>query len=153
MAILKWAFALAVGGFLVFFGYLKFSGAAFIFPYIEYKASAAGLPFADLAYPAGNWLVGATEIIAGLLVLLPFTRRWGSIVGVLPFLGAAVIHLSPYLGTVTPLDFAANKPAAALAAGSGFVREHFTSETGNTLFLIAVAMLVVSIVNVIIQRR
>ncbi|MEL7019414.1 MAG: hypothetical protein AAGL18_11880, partial [Pseudomonadota bacterium] len=127
--------------------------AAFIFPYIEYKAGTGGLPFADLAYPAGNWLVGATEIIAGILVLLPFTRRWGSIVGVLPFLGAAVIHLSPYLGTVTPLDFAAEKPAAALAAGSGFVREHFTSETGNTLFLIAVTMLVVSIVNVIIQRR
>ncbi|MEO1149881.1 MAG: hypothetical protein AAFW83_02725 [Pseudomonadota bacterium] len=153
MAILKWVLALAVGGFLVFFGYLKFSGAAFIFPYIEYKASTAGLPLADLAYPVGNWLVGATEIVAGLLVLLPFTRRWGALVGVMPFLGAVVIHLSPYLGTVTPLDFAADKPSTALAAGSGFVREHFTAETGNSLFLIAVGMFLVAIINAVVQRR
>lgn len=153
MRILKWIFALAVGGFLLFFGYLKFSGAAFIFPYIEYKAGAAGLPLAELAYPIGNYLVGATEILAGILVILPMTRNIGAPFAVLPFLGAAFMHLTPYLGTITPLDFATPKPIDALKTGEGFVRTDFTAETGNTLFVIAVVMLVISIVNVFIQRR
>ena len=152
MTILKWILALAVGGFLLFFGYLKFSGAAFIFPYIEFKAGSADLPLAGLAFPLGNWLVGATEILAGLLVIVPFTRRIGAAFAVLPFLGAVIIHLSPYLGIVTPLDFAAEKPVAALAAGSGFFREHFTAETGSTLFMIAVGMLIISLVNLVVQR-
>ena len=153
MVLIKWIFALAVGGFLLFFGYLKFSGAAFIFPYIEYKAGATGLPLADFAFPLVNMVVGATEILAGILVILPFTRRLGSMFAVMPFLGAVAVHLTPYLGTVTPLDFASPKPVEALSAGSGFVREHFTAETGSTLFMIAVGMLVVSVINVIIQRR
>jgi uncharacterized membrane protein YphA (DoxX/SURF4 family) len=153
MTILRWALALAVGGFLLFFGYLKFSGAAFIFPYIEYRAGDLGLPFAALAYPLGNNLVGLTEIAAGILVLLPFTRRIGSAFAVLPFLGAVIVHLTPYLGVVTPADFADPKPVAALEAGSGFVREHFTAETAPALFIIAVVMLAVSVVNAVLQRR
>ena len=85
MKYLKWALALAIGGFLIFFGYLKFSGAAFIFPYIEYKGGAAGLPLSELAYPLGNYLVGGTEILAGLLVIIPQTRKIGSAFAVLPF--------------------------------------------------------------------
>jgi len=153
MKIIKWILALGVGGFLLFFGNLKFSGAAFIFPYIEYKASILGLPLGDLAYPLGNYLVGAVEIIAGILVILPMTRKFGSLFAVLPFLGAAVIHLTPYLGIVTPLDFADPKPISALGVGSGFVRTDFTTETGMTLFMIAVGMLVISIVNSLIQQR
>ena len=153
MNILKWILALAVGAFLIFFGYLKFSGAAFIFPYIEYKGTEAGLPLAEIAYPLGNYIVGSMEILAGILVILPFTRSFGSLFAVLPFAGAVSMHLTPYLGTVTPLDFASPKPVEALARGGEFVRTDFTAETGSTLFTIAVAMLVVSIVNVLIQRR
>ena len=54
MAILRWGLALAVGGFLIFFGVMKFTGGAHIFPFIEYKAAAAGVPFADFAYPLGK---------------------------------------------------------------------------------------------------
>ncbi len=153
MNIIKWVFAIIVGGFLLFFGYLKFSGAAFILPYIEYKGLTAGLPFAELAYPLGNYIIGGVEIITGALVLLPPTRRLGSLLAISPFLGAVIIHLSPYLGTVTPADFATPKPEAALAAGEGFVRTDFTAETGSALFFIAVGMLVVSIINLVIQQR
>jgi len=153
MAILKWIFSLAVGGFLLFFGYLKFSGAAFIFPYIEYKSGAAGLPLAEFAYPLGNYLVGGTEILAGILVILPMTRKIGSLFAVMPFLGAVIMHLTPYLGTVTPVDFAIPKPLDALKAGEGFVRTDFTAETGTALFTVAAVMLVVAIVNMFIQRR
>lgn len=153
MAILKWILALVVGGFLLFFGYLKFSGAAFIFPYIEYRAGAAGLPLAELAYPLGNYLVGATEILAGILVILPMTRKLGAAFAVLPFLGAVMVHLTPYLGIVTPDDFTSPKPIDALHTGAGFVRTDFTAETGSTLFIIAVVMAMVAIINLIVQRR
>lgn len=153
MTILKWVFAIAVGGFLLLFGYLKFSGAAFIFPYIEFKGGEAGLPLAELAYPLGNYLVGGMELLAGLLVILPQTRGIGAPFAVLPFAGAVFMHLTPYLGTVTPLDFATPKPVDALAAGEGFVRTDFTVESGSSLFIIAVAMLIVAIINVFIQRK
>lgn len=153
MTIFKWGLALLVGGFLLFFGFMKFSGAAFIFPYIEYRATAAGLPFANLAWPLGNYAVGAVEILAGALVLAPQTRRLGALVAVAPFLGAVLVHLSPYLGVVTPADFASPKPEAALAAGEGFVRAHFTAEESPTLFAIAAGMLLVSLANLFVQRR
>lgn len=153
MSIVKWLLALIVGGFLLAFGIMKFAGAAFIFPYIEFKAGAAGLPLADLAWPLGNYAVGAVEVLAGALVILPATRRLGSLFAVPPLLGAVIAHLSPYLGTTTPLDFASPKPSAALAAGGGFVRDNFTAETGPMLFMMAATMLVVAVINALVQRR
>lgn len=153
MTIVKWLLALAVGGFLLAFGIMKFAGMAFIFPYIEYKATAAGLPLADLAWPLGNYAVGALEILAGALVILPMTRRFGAPLAVLPLLGAVIAHISPYLGTTTPLDFASPKPLEALAAGGGFVRENFTAETGPMLFMMASAMLVLALINLFVHRR
>jgi len=153
MTIVKWLLALAVGGFLLAFGIMKFAGMAFIFPYIEYKAGAAGLPMADLAWPLGNYAVGALEVLAGALVILPMTRRLGAPLAVLPLFGAVLAHLSPYLGTTTPLDFASPKPLEALAAGGGFVRENFSAETGPMLFMMASAMLVLALINLFVQRR
>lgn len=153
MTILKWLLALAVGGFLLAFGIMKFAGAAFIFPYIEFKAGAAGLPLADLAWPLGNYAVGAVEVLAGALVILPMTRKLGSLLAVAPLLGAVIVHLSPYLGVTTPLDFADPKPVEALAAGGGFVRDNFTAETGPMLFVMASVMLAVAMLNLLVQRR
>lgn len=153
MKVVGWVLALVVGGFLLAFGAMKFAGAAFIFPYIEYKAAAAGLPMAALAWPFGNYAVGALEVLAGVLVILPMTRRFGALLAVVPILGAVIAHLTPYLGTSTPLDFATPKPDAALATGGGFLRAHFTAETSSMLFTIAVVMLVVSLINLIVQRR
>jgi uncharacterized membrane protein YphA (DoxX/SURF4 family) len=153
MTIVKWLLALVVGGFLLAFGIMKFAGAAFIFPYIEYKAGAAGLPLAELAWPLGNYAVGAVEVLAGALVILPMTRRLGSLLAVAPLFGAVIVHLSPYLGTTTPLDFASPKPVEALAAGGGFVRDNFTAETGPMLFMMASVMLAIALANLFVQRR
>lgn len=153
LTIIKWLFAVAVGGFLLAFGIMKFAGAAFIFPYIEYKAGAAGLPLAELAWPFGNYAVGALEIAAGVLVILPGTRRLGALLAVIPLLGAVIVHLSPYLGTVTPVDFAAAKPNEALAAGGGFDRSDFSAQTSPMLFMLASIMFVVALVNLFLQRR
>ena len=151
MAALKWILALAVGGFLLMMGATKLTGGAHIFPYIEYKATALGLPMADLAYPLGNLATGGLEILAGLLVILPMTRKLGAMLSVLPFLGAVVFHLSPALGVVTPESFADPKPVEVLAAGGPFLAEHFAGET-NMLFMMALGGLLLAIANLFVQR-
>ena len=152
MTIVKWALALAIGGFLLMFGFTKFSGGAHIFPLIELKASGAGLPFAELAFPLGNYATGALEVIAGALVILPATRQIGAKLAVLPFLGAVVFHLSPFLGITTPTGFADPKPVDVLAAGGPFARTDFAATETTALFMIAVVGLVAAIVNVVVQR-
>jgi len=152
MTAIKWILALAVGGFLIMMGVMKFTGGAHIFPLIEYKAAAAGLPMADLAYPLGNYATGALELLAGVMVILPMTRRLGAMLAVLPFLGAVIFHLSPALGIVTAEGYADPKPVEALAAGGPFMAEHFTGET-HMLFMMAAGGLVLAIVNLMLQRN
>jgi len=153
MSILKWVLAFLLGGFLLFFGVMKFAGGAHIFPYIEYKAVAAGFPMAELFYPLVNYATGGLEILAGALVILPMTRAIGSKLAVLPLLGAVVFHLSPLLGVSTPDGYATPSPVEALAAGGPFLREHFTSGESMTLFSMAAGMLVVALINLVVQRR
>ncbi len=152
MTILKWILALAIGGFLIMMGVMKFTGDAHIFPFIEYKAAAAGLPLASLAYPLGNYLTGALELVAGVTVILPMTRRLGSLLAVLPVLGAVIFHLSPALGIVTAEGYADPKPVEALAAGGPFSAADFTGET-NMLFMMAAGGLLLAIINLIVQRK
>lgn len=156
MNILKWALSLGVGGFLVIFGITKFTGGAHIFPLIEMKAGALGLPLSDLFFPLVNYATGTLELVAGVLVLLPMTRaKIGALIAVLPFLGAVVFHISPLLGVITPNGYAENADGleAALAAGSGFVPEHFSAETGPMLFALAAGFLVLAIINAALHRR
>ncbi len=153
MAILKWVLALVVGGFLIMFGVMKFTGGAHIFPYIEYKMAALGAPGAALAYPLLNNAVGGLELLAGALVILPMTRKIGSLIALAPFFGAVVFHLSPFLGVTTPSGYADPKPAEALAAGGPFTAADFSADASNALFMIAVGMTVVAIINFIVQRR
>ena len=153
MNILKWVLALVLGGFLVFFGIMKFTGGAHIFPYIEFKAGGLGFPMADLFFPLVNYLTGTLEIVAGLLVIVPATRQIGSLVAVMPLLGAVVFHLSPLLGVNTPDGYSTPTPDAALAAGGPFLREHFSEGTSMTLFSMAAIMLLVALANLFVQRR
>lgn len=55
--------------------------------------------------PLGRFVVGVLEVLAGLLILLPFTRRLGAILGfiVLLFLGALVVQLVMQ-GITVPVD-------------------------------------------------
>ena len=148
---LRWILALGVGGFLLFFGFAKFTGGAHIFPYIEFKAGELGLPFAEFAYPLANYATGGLELLAGALLILPVTRKIGAGLAVLPFLGAVLFHLSPALGVVTPASYADPKPTEALAAGGPFTASDFAGET-SVLFMMAAAGLLLSIVNLIVQR-
>ncbi|MGF1543948.1 MAG: hypothetical protein ACFB00_05535 [Parvularculaceae bacterium] len=153
MKFAHWILTAVVGLFLVAFGALKFTDGAHIFPLIEYKASAIGAPFAELVYPQLNYVVGATEILAGLLTLLPFTRRFGASFAVLPFVGAAAFHLSPLLGVTTPVGYAGGTPPVALPNGGPFAASDFAAETTPVLFALAAGMLVLSLINASLARR
>jgi len=153
MNIIKWILALALGGFLIMFGITKFTGGAHIFPYIEFKAGSLGFPMADLFFPVVNYLTGLLEIVAGIAVIVPAARKIGALLAVMPLLGAVIFHLSPLLGVTTPDGYADPAPAAALASGGPFIREHFSAGASPTLFSIAVFMLIVALVNLFVQRR
>lgn len=153
MAIVKWVLALGVGGFLLMMGITKFTGGAHIFPYIEFNATGMGLPLAGLAYPLGNYATGLLEVVAGVMVILPMTRRIGAPLSVLPFLGAVIFHLSPLLGVSTPAAYADPKPVEALSAGGPFAASDFSPEMTTALFMLALAGLIAAIVNMIVQRN
>ena len=81
------------------------------------------------------------------------TRTVGAKLAILPFLGAVLFHLSPYLGVTTPDGYADPKPIEALAAGGPFVRSDFSEGASMALFTIALAGLVATIINVFVQKK
>lgn len=76
-------------------GYVKF-----------YDPPGENLPFSILAAksgitlfePAGRFVTGILEVLAAVLLLIPFTRRAGAVLAVLLTGSAVALHLSPWLG-------------------------------------------------------
>lgn len=68
----------------------------------EVFRSASGIAYFE---PLGRFVVGVLEVIAALLILLPFTRRAGAILGfiLMLFLGALVVQLVMQ-GITVPVD-------------------------------------------------
>ncbi|MGD2134409.1 MAG: hypothetical protein PVI23_16585 [Maricaulaceae bacterium] len=154
MGIVRWVVAIVLAVFLIGIGAMKFAGAH-IFQFIEAKATANGLPLADLFYPQINYAVGGAEIIAGLLILLPATRMLGGLLGAGVITGAIAFHLSPlvgmdYLGVVTPTGFADG--AAAPWELNDFVPAD-PAEYSPMLFIVAVVMFFVALANLALSRR
>ena len=153
MNAIRWIVALGLGGFLIFFGVMKFTGGAHIFPYIEYRANLNGFPLADLFFPLVNYATGALEILAGALVILPMTRRIGAPLALLPLVGAVGFHLSLLLGVSVPVGYADGAPPDTLADGGPFVASHFATEFTPMLFYTAVAVTIVALVNYVVNGR
>lgn len=53
--------------------------------------------------PAGRFVAGVFELAAALLILLPFSRRFGAVLAVIIFGTGLGLHLSPWLGREIPL--------------------------------------------------
>lgn len=53
--------------------------------------------------PAGRFVAGVLELLAALLILLPFSRRLGAVIAALVLGSGLVLHLSPWLGRELPL--------------------------------------------------
>ena len=85
--------------------------------------------------PAGRFVTGAIELFAVLMLLLPWTRRFGAIIASIVLAAATALHMSPWLGREVPLSL---DPAEA-------------GTDGGMLFMLAIAMLVASFLLIIIH--
>ena len=85
--------------------------------------------------PAGRFVTGAIELLAALLLILPWTRRLGAIIAGLVLASAVALHMSPWLGREVPLSL---DPAD-------------TATDGGILFMLAIAMMVAAFLLVIIH--
>lgn len=86
--------------------------------------------------PAGRVVVAFIELFAALLLLLPWSRRFGAVIAFTVLAGAVGLHLSPWLGREVP---------TALSLDPAIPSD------GGALFMLAVAMLVVSVLLVMIH--
>lgn len=48
--------------------------------------------------PAGRFVAGILELMTAILILLPFSRRFGAVIAVILFGTGLGLHLSPWLG-------------------------------------------------------
>ena len=85
----------------------------------ETIAERSGLGFFE---PHVRVMTGVAELLTAVLLLVPKTRLLGALAGAGVLLGAIGFHLSPWLGINVP-------------------------EVGHFLFFVAVAMLILSLVN------
>ena len=85
----------------------------------ETIAERSGLGFFE---PHVRMMTGVAELLSAVLLLVPKTRLLGALAGTGVLLGAIGFHLSPWLGINVP-------------------------EVGQFLFFVAVAMLILSLVN------
>ncbi len=72
----------ALGLFLISAGVAKFTGGH-VFQYIEHRSGI------DVFYPYVNHATGAAEIVIGLLIMWPATRRLGGLLAAGLMAGAA----------------------------------------------------------------
>ena len=85
--------------------------------------------------PTGRLVVGVIELLAGLLLLLPFTRKLGATLSFLVLAGAVAFHLSPWLGREIPVSLTPDE----------------TVTDGGALFMLAIAMLVASLLILVVH--
>ncbi len=81
--------------------------------------------------PAGRFFAGVVELIAAILVLLPFSRRFGAGLAVLIFGTGLGLHLSPWLGREIVLPDG--------------------SSDGGTHFLVTVILLALSLLLLVVH--
>ena len=67
-------------------------------------------PFMD----HGGWVIGVTELIASILLLVPRTRLYGAVLGFGVISGAIFFHLFTPLGVVRVVDAAGNTDGGVL---------------------------------------
>lgn len=87
--------------------------------------------------PTGRVIVALAELLAAILLLLPFTRRLGAILSFLILAGAVSFHLMPdVLGREVPVSLASD-----------------AATDGGQLFALAIAMLAASMLLFVVHPR
>lgn len=99
--------------------FFKFAGSeetVIIFSTIGSWMSGVGFlkPIAGVFTSHGGYLVGAVELVASILLLIPRTRVWGALIGLVVISGAIFFHLFTPLGVVRVVDAAGNTDGGIL---------------------------------------
>lgn len=99
--------------------FFKFSGSeetVIIFTTIGTWMADIGLPqsLAQGFTNYGGTATGVAELLASILVLIPATRAWGALVGLMVMSGAIFFHLFTPLGVVRIVDAAGNTDGGLL---------------------------------------
>lgn len=96
----------------------KFSGSEetdIIFSTIADWMNGVGLSFIAPAFESvGGYVIGITELIASILLIIPVTRRLGALLGLAVISGAIFFHLFTPLGINRVVDNAGNTDGGVL---------------------------------------
>jgi uncharacterized membrane protein YphA (DoxX/SURF4 family) len=128
--IASWALALFLAAMLLWIADQSLfpnEGRNVVFPTLAEKSGYY------LLEPTGRYIVSLLEVLAALLMILPWTRRIGAGVAVLVTAAAVGAHLTPWLGIQIPIA----TPAAEGAA---------PPTDGGQLFYLSLGLLVASLV-------
>ncbi|MEM1086378.1 MAG: hypothetical protein AAGH90_01515 [Pseudomonadota bacterium] len=89
-----------------------------------------------LLEPTGRFVVAIIELFAALLLLIPYSRRFGAVLSFLVLAGAVAAHLMPdVLGREVPLSLSPDE----------------TATDGGQLFALAIAMLTASLLVLMVH--
>lgn len=99
--------------------FFKFSGSEeteIIFGTIgDWMAGIGGLSALAPAFMEyGGYVIGAAELVASILLIIPKTRFWGALMGIGVISGAIFFHLFTPLGVVRTVDAAGNTDGGVL---------------------------------------
>ena len=117
--IVNWVLPLYIAFVFLQSLFFKFSGSeetVIIFNTIGTWMLDIGLPqgFAEGFSNYGGTVTGIAELIAAILVLIPATRAWGAVAGLMVMSGAIFFHLFTPLGVVRVVDAAGNTDGGVL---------------------------------------
>jgi len=129
--IASWALALFLAAMLLWIADQSLfpnEGRNVVFPTLAEKSGYY------LLEPTGRYVVSLLEVLAALLMILPWTRRIGAGLAVLVTAAAVGAHLTPWLGIQVPIS--------AAPAADGAV----TPTDGGQLFYLSLGLLVASLV-------
>ncbi len=117
--VIHWALPLFIAFVFLQSLFFKFSGSeetVIIFSTIGTWMADIGLPqsFAEGFSRYGGTVTGVAELIAAILVLVPVTRVWGALGGLMIMSGAIFFHLFTPLGVVRIVDAAGNTDGGVL---------------------------------------
>lgn len=117
--IIEWGLPLYIAFVFLQSLFFKFSGSeetVIIFSTIGTWMADIGLPqgFAEGFSRYGGTATGIAELLASILVLIPATRIWGALAGIMVMSGATFFHLFTPLGVVRVVDAAGNTDGGLL---------------------------------------
>ena len=124
--LLKWVLALLIAVFFIyvsiFFKFRDAVGDNIIFATIAQKSGLS------LFEPYIRYLVGAMEVVAAILLVIPKSRCLGALLAFGILTGALGFHLSPWLGIAVPVEI------------------NSTQTDGGMLFFMAIILWIFSII-------